>query len=160
NEKRAAGFIKKTGSLKRNLSQRERLYVNSMIDLVASTGDKRKRQERHLETLKKIMADYPKDLEAKAFYVVRAWQFKTAVQTAALDKMLDDVFAVNPLHPAHHYRIHLWDGPNASKALSAAALCVASAPACAHMWHMPGHTYDKLKRHAEAAWNRKRRRGP
>src|ERR1019366_4583101 len=72
--------------------------------------------------------------------------------TAALDKMIDEILKVNPLHPAHHFRIHLWDGSNAANALGSAALCGESAPMIAHMWHMPGHTYDKLKRYAEAAW--------
>jgi len=152
NEKRAAGFIKKARALLRAAPRREQLYVESLTELLLSGGDKRKRQERCMDALKRIAADYPDDLEARAFTIVRAWQWKIGPQTQALDKMLDDIFKVNPLHPAHHYRIHLWDGPNPSNALGAAALCGASAPACAHMWHMPGHTYDKLKRYAEAAW--------
>ena len=103
-------------------------------------------------TLKKIAAEFPDDIEAKAFYVVRAWQWKLGGQTAALDKMLDEIFKVNPIHPAHHYRIHLWDGASPANALASAALCGESSPMIAHMWHMPGHTYDKLKRYAEAAW--------
>ena len=47
-----------------------------------SAGDKRKRQEGYLGTLKKISADYPSDIEAQAFYVVRAWQFKVGPPTA------------------------------------------------------------------------------
>src|SRR5262249_31108354 len=34
-----------------------------------------------------------------------------------------------------------------------AALCGESAPGIAHLWHMPAHTYDKLRRYAEAAWH-------
>jgi peroxiredoxin/tetratricopeptide (TPR) repeat protein len=152
NEKRAAQFIKNARPLLRNTSRREQLYIESVVELHASTGDKRQRQQTSMDILKKVIADYPDDLEAKAFYVVRQWQFKLGVPTPALDKMLEEIFKVNPLHPAQHYRIHLWDGANASNALSAAALCGASEPVCAHMWHMPGHTYDKLKRYAEAAW--------
>src|ERR1043165_1677875 len=151
NEKRATGFIKKARELLRNASRREQLYIESMADYLSS-GAKAKRQQMHLDTLKKIYTDYPDDIEAKAFYVVRAWQFKTGPNTQALDRMLDDIFKVNPIHPAHHYRIHLWDSANAQNALASAALCGASAPTIAHMWHMPGHTYDKLKRYAEGAW--------
>lgn len=152
NDKRAAGFIKNARKLLRNTSRREQLYLESMTELFLAQGEKRKRQRQSIDLLKKIMTDYPDDVEAKAFYVVRNWQFKLGVSNQVLDKILDDIFKVNPLHPAHHYRIHIWDGANASNALGAAALCGASAPACAHMWHMPGHTYDKLKRYAEAAW--------
>ena len=31
-------------------------------------------------------------------------------------------------------------------------LCGQTAPGIAHMWHMPGHTYSKLHRYADAAW--------
>jgi peroxiredoxin len=150
-EKRAAGFIKKARDLIPNTTRREQLYIEAMADYVLGSN-KGKRQQLHLDTLKRIFTDYPDDIEAKAFHVVRSWQFKAGQNTPALDRMLDEVFKVNPMHPAHHYRIHLWDNTNASNALTSAALCGASAPGIAHMWHMPGHTYDKLKRYSEAAW--------
>jgi peroxiredoxin len=56
------------------------------------------------------------------------------------------------MHPAHHYRIHLWDGEKPERALKSASLCGQSAPGIAHMWHMPGHTYTKVKRYVDAAW--------
>ncbi len=152
NEKRAAGFIKNARPLLRNTNRREQLYIESATELFLAAGDKKKRQQQCVDVLKKIMDDFPKDIEAKAFYVGRHWQFKLGVPTPTLDAILNDVFKANPMHPAHHYRIHLWDGANASNALTAASLCGDAAPACAHMWHMPGHTYDKLKRYPEAAW--------
>ena len=59
------------------------------------------------------------------------------------------------MHPAHHYRVHLWDGepdPVAVRALPSAALCGPSGPGIAHLWHMPGHTFNKLKRYEDMAW--------
>ena len=38
------------------------------------------------------------------------------------DALLDQVFAVAPLHPAHHYRVHLWDQEVADRALRSAAV--------------------------------------
>jgi peroxiredoxin len=152
NEKRAAPFIKKTRSLLPNTSRREQLYIESLSEYLLGTGDKRKRQQQYIDTLKTIFTDYPEDIEAKAFYVVRCWQFKVGPQGAPLDSLLNDVFKVNPLHPSHHYRIHIWDGANPSNALVSASKNGEAAPTIAHMWHMPGHTYDKLKRFAEAAW--------
>lgn len=152
NEKRATGFIKNARALLRNTSRREQLYLETLSEYLLTAGDKKKRQQQYLDTLQKIFTDYPDDIEAKAFYIVRCWQFKLGPATQALDGMLSEIFKANPLHPAHHYRIHIWDNTNAANALTAAALCGEAAPACAHMWHMPGHTYDKLKRYAEAAW--------
>ncbi|MEZ0388998.1 MAG: redoxin domain-containing protein, partial [Verrucomicrobium sp.] len=53
---------------------------------------------------------------------------------------------------ALHYRIHLWDDSRPARALGAATLCGQSAPAIAHMWHMPGHTFSKVDRLPDAAW--------
>ena len=62
----------------------------------------------------------------------------------AVDALISEVLAVEPNHPAHHYRIHLWDDEKASRRWRRRPLCGPSAPAIAHMWHMPGHTYSKL----------------
>ena len=70
----------------------------------------------------------------------------------AVDAILDQVFASNPMHPAHHYRIHLWDEEKAARALVSASKCGQTSPGIAHMWHMPGHIYSKLHRYADAAW--------
>ena len=37
-------------------------------------------------------------------------------------------------------------------AVKSAALCGPASPGIAHMWHMPGHIYSKLKRYNDAAW--------
>ena len=39
-----------------------------------------------------------------------------------------------------------------ARALVSASLCGQTSPLIAHMWHMPGHTYSKLHRYADAAW--------
>ncbi len=70
----------------------------------------------------------------------------------AVDALLEQVFAANPMHPAHHYRIHLWDGQRAERALGSAARCGQSSPGIAHMWHMSGHTYSELKRYHDAVY--------
>jgi peroxiredoxin len=69
-----------------------------------------------------------------------------------VDALLDQIFAASPNHPAHHYRIHLWDQSKPIRALASGAQCGQSAPGIAHMWHMPGHTFSKLKRPDDAAW--------
>ena len=69
-----------------------------------------------------------------------------------MDALIKDVLSVNPEHPVHHYRIHIWDIEKAKLGLAAAAACGPAAPGIAHMWHMPGHIYSKLKRYDDAAW--------
>lgn len=111
-----------------------------------------------LKDLGTIVFEYPDDTEAKAFLAVQNWLAYRwgggvpIVSHTAVNALLDQVFAAVPLHPAHHYRIHLWDREDARRALDSAAKNGFSAPAIAHQWHMPGHIYAKLNRHFDAAW--------
>ena len=70
----------------------------------------------------------------------------------AVDSLLDQVFAASPMHPAHHYRIHLWDNEKPERALKSAAQGGQAGPSIAHLWHMPGHIYSRLKRYSDAVW--------
>lgn len=115
-------------------------------------------QRRLIDDLGAIVGEFPDDLEAKAFLALEIWLAYDwgggipIVSHAAVDALLDAVFARQPMHPAHHYRIHLWDQKDAKRALASAALVGAAAPGIAHQWHMAGHIYDKLHHHREAAW--------
>ena len=119
--------------------------------------DKRKeRFKSYARELDEIVQDYPEEIELKAMLVLQIWQNQgqgNDIQSyTAIDSMLEDIFRRNPRHPAHHFRIHLWDYRKEKLALRAAAECGPSAPGIAHMWHMPGHTYSRLHRYADAAW--------
>ena len=72
----------------------------------------------------------------------------------AVDSLTRDILRVNPMHPIHHYRVHLWDGSeDARRSLDSAAFCGQSGPGIAHLWHMPGgHTYTPVKRYRDAVW--------
>jgi peroxiredoxin len=120
-----------------------------------------KRDEKQLgrdfvRGLEAIVAAHPDDIEAKAFLAVQCWrnvEFGLPITShGAVDALLDQVFAAAPDHPAHHYRIHLWDGEKHERAIRSAAANGASAPGIAHQWHMSGHVYAGLNRHAEALW--------
>ncbi|MEC8252612.1 MAG: redoxin domain-containing protein [Planctomycetota bacterium] len=111
-----------------------------------------------LKDLGTIVFEHPDDVEAKAFLAIQNWLAYRwgggipITSHTAVNALLDQVFEAQPLHPAHHYRIHLWDREDARRALGSAAKNGSSAPAIAHQWHMPGHIYAKLHRHDEAAW--------
>jgi peroxiredoxin len=119
--------------------------------------EKRKdRYKTYARELDEIVQDYPEEIELKAMLVLQLWQNQSQghdIQSyTAVDSMLEEIFRRNPRHPAHHFRIHLWDYRKEKLALRAAAECGPSAPGIAHMWHMPGHTYSRLHRYADAAW--------
>jgi len=144
NKERFGKFLKETEkrARKQNITEREQLYVRSLHDL---------------KLLAHIAQRYPEDLEAKAFlgiypyYMAQMERSKPKGMEEA-DKYLEEVFKANPLHPAHHYRIHLWDTIDTPRGLDSASKVAYSAPGLAHMWHMAGHLYSLANRHREAAW--------
>lgn len=162
NRERAQGFIAEALSRKDAASERERLYIAALDGYLKDTDDKDKKIERkdraqkYIRDLEKIVEDYPDDVEAKAFLAVTLWQSSRAglpiVSHVAVDSILEDIFDANPEHPAHHYRIHLWDSHKPERALASAASCGQSSPGIAHMWHMPGHIFSRLHRYEDAVW--------
>ncbi len=125
---------------------------------VREQATKEKLDRQLLKDMGTIVYEFPADTEAKALLAVQIWHAYAwgsgigIVSHAAVDALLDQVFTKAPGHPAHHYRVHLWDREDAQRALRSAAALGDSAQGIAHQWHMAGHIYAKLHRHAEAAW--------
>ena len=157
NEKRSKGFIEEAVERKEGASEREVKYIDALSTYLKADPKKRKeRSQKYTKALEKIYLEYPDDLEAKAFLGLQLWVNRTRdlpiTSHLAVNALLNEVLAVNPRHPVHHYRIHLWDYEKPEMALNSAADGGPSAPAIAHMWHMPGHIYSRLKRYNDAAW--------
>jgi peroxiredoxin len=161
NDRRAEKFIKKAVEKKSGATPREAAWIDALAAWHAAP-DNAERRRKYVQALEAIVHADPNDIEAKAFLALQIWkngswmtEAKKQVPIAshqAVDALLDQVFAVQPMHPAHHYRIHLWDYEKAARALVSASLCGQAAPEIAHMWHMPGHIYSKLHRYADAVW--------
>lgn len=161
NRKRAEGFIAKAVERKSNASPREQLYIQAASRRFQepTSGKKPSKKEiaqNYTRDLEEIVLKYPDDIEGRALLALQLWENERndlpLVSHVAVDAVLEDVFDQNPMHPAHHYRIHLWDKRQPSQALRSAALCGPSLPGIAHMWHMPGHTYSNLHRFQDAVW--------
>src|ERR1041385_1901958 len=156
NTKRAAEFIKRARDLKTNASPREIMWIEAYDRFFTETGNENDRRKQLVLALEKIVQKHPKELEAKTFLVFQIWDNEShglsVTSRQAVDSLANEVLAKEPLHPIHHARIHLWNGEQDRIALNSAAACGQSAPAIAHMWHMPGHTYSKLHRYDDAAW--------
>ncbi len=157
NSKRAKGFMAEAVKRKGQASRREQLYIDALDAYTKADPKKRKeRAQKYTKALEKLLYEFPDDVEAKAFLALELWASRSSgipiSSYLAIDALQDQVFAVEPMHPAHHYRIHLWDYEKPEKALASAARCGQSLPAIAHMWHMPGHIYSRLKRYNDAAW--------
>ena len=140
---RAEQFAAEAAKHKAGLTDRERMYIDSF-------GTE--------EGLKKIIAKYPNDIEAKAFEVWRIFHKSEKVKIyksefdAAVD-LANQVLSVEPMHPIHHALIHIANATETEgRALDSAAKCGDTAPSIGHMWHMPTHIYFTLLRFPEAAW--------
>ena len=158
NQKRAADFTKVAAAKKGSASRREQVWIDAwgtyFSDAKKEQGERRSALVKAME---EIIYEFPEDLEAKAFLVYQLWdnsQHGSPLPSRlAVDALAQQVLAASPAHPLHHYLIHLWNvGESDKRALAAAARCGQAAPAIAHMWHMSGHTYSKLRRYADAAW--------
>jgi len=157
NAERAKGFIAEAKKRRAKAGKREQLWIDSEVNYWADTKKAKKdRRRKMIRDFESIIFEYPDDIEAKAFLAVWLWQSARdglpIHSHGAVTALIEDVLDVEPMHPCHHFRIHLWDNEKPARALASAARCGQGSPGIAHMWHMPGHIYSKLKRYHDSAW--------
>jgi len=150
---RAKGFIAEAVKRKDKCSDREQMYIDSLDEYLKADPKKSdERDDKYRKALEDIILKYPDDLDAKGLLALQLYKNRKNGHYLAADAFMDEIFAEQPLHSAHHFRIHLWDHRKPEKALESAARCGQGSPAIAHMWHMPGHIYSRLKRYEDACW--------
>jgi peroxiredoxin len=156
NAKRAKGFIQKAVEKKTQADPRELKWIEAYADYWLGKKDEKERRRELIKSLENLNLEFPDELEAKAFLAFQIWDNHgkgwPIGSRLSVDALLRDIFAAEPMHPAHHYMIHLWDEEKPVRALASAARNGQSSPLIAHMWHMPGHTYSKLRRYEDAVW--------
>jgi peroxiredoxin len=155
NASRLKGFIAKAVDLKKRVSRREQMWIDALNNYATSKKENKQKRADWIRNLEDIVLEFPDELEAKAFSIWAQWDSNGSlpiVSHEAVNALIGDVLQVQPMHPVHHYRIHLWDGRKPARALASSALCGQGAPSIAHMWHMPGHIYWKVQRYADSAW--------
>ena len=160
NAKRAAELVKEASKRKAVASAREQLWIDALAEYHKDPArNETERRREYIRALENIVHKHPDDVEAKAFLAFHIWDNGSRGipigSAQAVESLLKEVFAAQPNHPAHHYRIHLWDGEkeeSAVRALPSAALSGQSSPGVAHQWHMAGHTFNKLRRYPDTAW--------
>ena len=142
-------------------SPREHLYVKSIEEF--KTG--RSGAVNYVSTLKKIWQKNPDDLDAKAFFIAEVWSrnfhnhfgytgLTSRERNMPLYELAKEILAVNPLHPVHHYVIHMWDNKEDFElGLESADINGFAGPKVAHMWHMQGHTYSQANLPFDTWWS-------
>jgi len=155
---RAKDFLAEAVKRKDKVTERERLYIESleagMLPRPASflkkdnhnaDEDQRREQIKILETL---CLKYPDDMEARA-YLALAMMGGDRYGT---ELVIREVLAKQPMHPgANHYRIHNWDYHEPAQALESCRRYTEAVPNIGHAQHMPGHIYSILGMWNEAA---------
>ena len=148
----AAWGLVQQGLAAKRVSQRERLYLNSVAALFkdAGAGPKAARDEGYCDAMSTAYASFPDD-ETKLFYglailgTVKEGTKGFERQTQAA-QLFEEVYARNPDHPGVlHYLIHVYDDPaHAEKGLEAARKYAKVAAAVPHALHMPSHIFTRL----------------
>lgn len=155
NEKRARGFFAKALERRASVSEKEQAWIDSMKPRLDESKKGLDRGKAHVAALEEMLKRYPEDVEVKAFLVWQMWAanlLNKKEDRERADRLVSEIHAVNPDHPSHHYRIHMWDYTDAKRAVPSAAVYGQVSPGIAHAWHMPGHIFSQLKRYADAAW--------
>ena len=156
NKDRAKSFIAEAVDRLEGVTEREQMYIEALEKYLTDEREEKKVRNDYTKALEKIIRKFPDDIEAKAMLAVHLWQSSRhgvpMNSHQAVDSLLGDVFRVQPMHSAHHFRIHLWDNEEPSQALESAAKCGPAAASIAHMWHMPGHIYSRLNRFHDAVY--------
>ena len=136
---------------------REAMYLAAVEELWGR-GPKGTRDRAYSDAMAALVAKFPQDDEAKAFYALsllgilpRGDQSISLRQQSGA--IVEGVFKRNAKHPgAAHYIIHAYDHPQlAERALNAARTYAKIAPAASHALHMPAHTFVQLGLWHEAA---------
>ncbi len=128
---------------------REQEWLNT-VEVLYGDGSKARRDTLYLEAMRRLVARYPADDEAKAFLAL-AWLGLNQGERRVSDYMRAgaialDLFQRQPDHPgAAHFVIHAFDDPeHAVLGLPAARAYSRIAPGAAHAQHMTTHIFLAL----------------
>ena len=134
-------------------TERERAYISALAVFYSDTNPKNylKRAAAYSDAMAKLYQQYPKDLEAGAFYALSLLASEAPGDTSHTARkkaveVLNPLFQQQPEHPGlAHYIIHSCDSPEmAPMALDAARRYAEIAPSSAHAVHMPSHIFARL----------------
>jgi tetratricopeptide (TPR) repeat protein len=154
---RAREAIAKAMSLRDKVTERERLYIESQAARRAP-GSKEDADAAYIAGLRKLVAAYPDDLDAKSMLGLaisngfEPVSKEPRANTMEGIRLLEEVVGADDTHfGAHHYLIHAYEGSkmpwNAWHACERYAELVPNIP---HALHMPGHIYAQSDKIQEA----------
>lgn len=128
-------------------SDREKRYLDAVEALYSGTASKATRDTLYTAAMEKLIAAFPDDQEAQAFYSVSLMGLSQSVRNVPTymkaGAIALEIYRRNPQHPgALHYIIHAFDDPtHAPLGLRAAYEYSKIAGAAPHAQHMTTHIF-------------------
>jgi tetratricopeptide (TPR) repeat protein len=162
--RKAYEAISKAQSLSKNVSQKEKDYINTLAVRYTNdtTADLHALEKKYSAGMKVLSKKYPDDLDAKTLYAesmmnLHPWELwmkdgKPNENTPDIIKALEAVLAVDSNHiGANHYYVHALEAsPHPEKALPSARRLATLVPNAGHLVHMPAHIYMRTGNYAMA----------
>ena len=153
---RAREYVEKAMALRDKVTPRERLYIEA--EWARRNPASKTNDADHIVALRKLVAAYPDDEEAKSILGLALLDGFDSVtkepRTNTMEglRLLESVVAKNDNHfGAHHYLIHGWEGSKTpEKAWHASKRYPELVPNIPHALHMPGHIYAQSDKIDEA----------
>lgn len=149
---RAREAVDKAMSMRDKVTPRERLYIEA--EAARRNPASRTQDSDHIEGLRKLVAAYPDDLEAKSILGLALLDgFDSLTKEPRQNTMeglalLEGVVAKEDNNfGSHHYLIHGWEGSKTpERAWNACKRYPELVPNIPHALHMPGHIYAQSHR--------------
>ncbi len=164
---REAAFIaiQKAISLKENVSQKERDYIDALAERYNGdlSSPRAPLDQAYAEAMRSLSHKYPQDDDAASLFAeslmnTMPWNYwidednPKPLTIEAINK-LEEVLARNPAHPmAIHLYIHAVESSSKPERAEASAdILLDLVPGAGHLVHMPSHIYWRLGRYADAS---------
>jgi len=146
--------IELTRHLKLNLTKLEIRLQNILLSFLKAPKDS-ENQKFFIKAWLQLVDEHPNELDLKALGALFIWDLghikNLGYNQEKVEKLFQEIFKQEPMHPAHHARIHLWnDSKNEKRALDSAEKIGPSFINSAHMWHMASHIYAQIGKFFES----------
>ncbi len=146
--------IELTRHLNLKLSKLEIRLQNILLSFLKNPEDS-ENQKFFVKAWLQLVEENPNELDLKALGALFIWDLghieNLGYTQEKIEKLFQEIFEKEPMHPAHHARIHLWnDSKNEKRALDSAQHIGPSFINSAHMWHMGSHIYSQIGKFFES----------
>ena len=158
-------YLQKAQAAAPKVSEREQAYVRALSARYAAAPpkDRKPLDVAYANAMREVARRYPEDLDAATLFAealmdLRPWNYwtpekKPQAETPEMLSALESVLAKKPDHVgATHFYIHITENSaDPAKGVPAADKLRDLVPGAGHLVHMPGHTYLRVGRYADAS---------